>query len=101
MERDERDRDRHEEDGALGDAGEGFGSFAEDDPEVHESFRNRNQGLPDGDEFSSSGRGLTRRQRTVLPRRRDSGAAGHPHGGPAAPTFAAQLAATRPTPPRR
>lgn len=51
MERDERDRDRHEEDGALGDAGEGFGSFAEDDPEVHESFRNRNQGLPEGDEF--------------------------------------------------
>jgi hypothetical protein len=31
--------------------GEGFGSFAEDDPEVHESFRNRNRGLPEGDEF--------------------------------------------------
>ncbi|HZW28624.1 MAG TPA: hypothetical protein VFF08_09200 [Trueperaceae bacterium] len=31
--------------------GSGFGSFAEDDPEVHESFRDRNRGLPEGDEF--------------------------------------------------
>lgn|GEM_PF-1544267 len=29
--------------------GEGFGSFAEDDPEVHESFRNRYHGLPEDD----------------------------------------------------
>ena len=30
--------------------GEGFGSFAEDDPEVHESFRDRRPDVPEDDE---------------------------------------------------
>lgn len=50
-ERDRLDGDRDHEVSRDEGGGSGFGSFAEDDPEVHESYRNRNQGLPEGDDF--------------------------------------------------
>ena len=50
-ERDRLDGERDHEVYRREEGSSGFGSFAEDDPEVHESYRNRNQGLPEGDDF--------------------------------------------------